>query len=61
MVKGFKEERAYSRKMCFLVRCEICGTLMEYEDYCSHGKTCKPELEKVELPAVNMEKKKKAK
>ncbi len=34
---------------------------MEYEDYSSHAKVCKPELEKVEVPVTNLEKKKKAK
>ena len=44
--------------MCFLVKCEICGALLEYEDYPSHAKICKPELEKVEVPVTNVEKKK---
>lgn len=47
--------------MCFLVRCEICGGLMEYEDYHSHAKVCKPELENVEVPVTNLEKKKRSK
>jgi hypothetical protein len=34
---------------------------MEYEDYHGHARTCKPELEKVEVPVTNMEKKKKKK
>jgi len=34
---------------------------MEYEDYYSHTKACKPELEKIEVPATIVEKKKKAK
>ncbi len=34
---------------------------MEYEDFYSHAEVCKPELEKVEVPATNTEKKKKAK
>lgn len=50
-----------SFEMCFLVRCEICGALMEYEDYYSHAKVCKPELEKVEVPATTAEKKRKSK
>ncbi|MEM2759824.1 MAG: hypothetical protein QXU32_05715 [Nitrososphaerales archaeon] len=47
--------------MCFLTRCEICGALMEYEDYFAHSKVCKPELEKVEISTTQLEKKKKAK
>ncbi|MGH9909345.1 MAG: hypothetical protein ACRD32_01765 [Nitrososphaerales archaeon] len=49
--------------MCFLTRCEICGALMEYEDYFAHAKVCKPELEKVEVTATQnvSEKKKKVK
>ena len=46
--------------MCYLVRCEICGSLLEYEDYHSHAQVCKPELEKVEVPATKVEKRKKA-
>ena len=46
--------------MCYLVRCEICGSLLEYEDYHSHAKVCTPELEKVEVPATKVEKRKKA-
>lgn len=46
--------------MCYLVRCENCGTLMEWEDYYSHAETCKPELEKVKVPANVVQKKKKA-
>jgi len=34
---------------------------MEYEDYYSHAKICKPELEKVEIPATKVEKKKRTK
>ncbi len=34
---------------------------MDYEDYYSHARTCKPELEKVEVPTTKIEKKKKAK
>jgi hypothetical protein len=36
---------------------------MEYEDYFTHSKACKPELEKVEVTATQSvnEKKKKAK
>ncbi len=34
---------------------------MECEEYYSHAKVCKPELEKIEVPATNVEKKKKAK
>lgn|GEM_PF-2131032 len=59
-MKGFKQASALLGEMCYLVRCEICGSLMEYEDYYSHAKVCKPELEKVEVPAINIEKKKKA-
>lgn len=34
---------------------------MDYEDYYSHARSCKPELEKVEVPATKVEKKKKIK
>jgi len=49
--------------MCFLTKCEICGEIMEYEDYFPHSKVCKPELEKVEVIVEqnSREKKKKVK
>ncbi|MCS6767409.1 MAG: hypothetical protein RMJ59_00180 [Candidatus Nitrosocaldus sp.] len=38
--------------MCHVVRCEVCGALMEYEDYYTHSKVCRPETEKVESVEV---------
>ena len=35
--------------MCHAVRCEICGLLMEYDEYYTHIKACKPETEKVSI------------
>ena len=37
--------------MCFMVRCEVCGELVYAEEYHKHVKSCKPELEKVEVEA----------
>ncbi len=37
--------------MCHAVRCEVCGLLMDYYEYYTHVKTCKPETEKVEASA----------
>lgn len=34
---------------------------MEYEEFFTHSKECKPELEKVEVKATHPEKKRKAK
>jgi len=35
--------------MCHAIRCEVCGMLMEYDEYYTHIKECKPETEKVQL------------
>ncbi len=35
--------------MCYTVRCEVCGEIIYIEEYSEHIKSCKPELERVEL------------
>ncbi len=44
--------------MCHAIRCEVCGKLMEYDEYYTHIKACKPETEKVEV-SLTVERKKK--
>ncbi len=46
--EGFKYHNPVNYSMCHIVRCEVCGALMEYEDYYIHSRVCRPETEKVE-------------
>lgn len=35
--------------MCHAVKCEICSKILYFEEYYEHIKSCRPELEKVEV------------
>ena len=47
--KIFKYMLYHTSIMCHAVRCEICGLLMEYDEYYTHIKECKPETEKASI------------
>ncbi|GEM_PF-953152 len=48
----FKYNDPVNYLMCHIMRCEVCGALMEYEDYYTHRKVCRPEIEKTEQVAI---------